>query len=209
MHCKTWIWLGCALIAGGGTALAAPKPESAAKALVRGAKQLAQLKSYRIEFSVSGGLAKGADHALVETRVNESWTGAVRGKVVQLNQGEGFRLRRGEFEGAIQDGLQWKALLATDKGRLLGRLFKDPEATLARALRSKRRATWLAPVAGASADGAPAQAETEDGTRSGSRGASSELDEGPLPTVLEVEGPAIEAIQHFEQIVSSGCFAEG
>ena len=205
---RSLVWAGCALVLAGGTTLAAPKPESAAKALGRGAKQLAKLKSYRVDVSVSGGLAKGADHTVTESRVNESWNAETLGKLTRLNQGEGFRLRRSDLSGAIQQGVSWKAMLATDKGRLIGRLFKDPEVLLGQALRSKKRARWLAPVGGATPAAAPQDAP-EEGTRSGPRGEGSELAEQPLPTVLEVEGPAIEAIRHFEEIVSSGCFSEG
>lgn len=203
------VWIAGALALAGTAALAGPnKPEKASKALVRGAKQIAKLKSYTVDFSVSGGLAKGADHALIEQRVNESWTAQVRGKVAQLNSGEAFRLRRTDLKGAIKQSLNWKALLATDKGRLIGRLFKDPEVTLASAARSKKRARWLAPEGGDEPTAAPGDEPTE-GTRAQGSGSGTEASDGPLPTVLVVEGPAIEAIRHFEQIVSSGCFSEG
>ena len=206
---KSTLWVACALALTAGAIAAAPKPESAAKALKRGAKQVAKLKSYRVDFSVSGGLAKGADHTVIESRVSESWTAEVRGGITQLNQGEVFRRRRADLAGAIKAGMHWKALLATDKGRMVGRLFKDPEVMLATALRSKKRARWLTP----STSNGPeisSEADADGGTRSGPRGGpGSHLEEGPLPTVLEVEGPAVEAIRHFEQIVSSGCFSEG
>lgn len=205
---RTTLLIAGALALAGTTALAAPKPEKASRALVRGAKQLAKLKSYTVDFSVSGGVAKGADHALIEQRVNENWTAQVRGKVAQLNSGEAFRLRRADLKGAIKQSLNWKALLATDEGRLIGRLFKDPEVTLAMAVRSKKRARWLAPEGGEASSAAPSD-EPSEGTRAQRSGSGAEADDGPLPTVLVVEGPAIEAIRHFEQIVSSGCFSEG
>lgn len=194
------------------------KPEKASKALRAAAKELTKRKSYRVDFTVRGGTARGEDHAFTETRVNQSWSASTRGKVVRLNGGDAFRLRRRDLDGAIQTAQGWKALLATDQGRLIGRLFQSPEVALAEAYKQRRNARWVeseTPVGGsAERPSLPAgDDQTAGGTRARRVERSSEAGEAKgeerLPRVIRVEGQPKEAVTHFNRIVTSGCFTEG
>lgn len=223
---KTAGWTALAIglaLASGSLALAKPdkpaKQEKPATALKRGFKELRKLKSYRVDFQVQGGTAQGPAHAPKDTRVNQSWSAQVRGKVDNLNGGVAFRLRPGADNGAIQAGGQWKALLATDQGRLISRLFQGPELALADALKSSRRALWVEPApeaerpsapAGAGVRGAPSGSGQETQTREeGQSSSASEAQEGPRSHVIRIEGQPVEAVTNFNRIVTSGCFSEG
>ncbi len=209
----------CLTLACGSLAVAKPDQEKPGKALKRVYKELKKLKSYRVDFSVQGGTATGKEHTFQDTRVNQTWSALVRGKVDNLNGGVAFRLRPGGKGGAIQEGGNWKALLATDQGRLIERLFKRPEIALGEALRHSKRGKWLAPEG--KAPGSPAaqpkaaeEAEAEgEGTQSREDtkkdGSGSVKESLPLSHVIRVEAPAQEAVKHFNRIIASGCFSEG
>lgn len=208
----------CLTLACGSLAVAKDKQEKPAKALKRVYKELKKLKSYRVDFSVQGGTATGKEHTFQDTRVNQTWSALVRGKVDNLNGGVAFRLRPGGKGGAIQEGGNWKALLATDQGRLIERLFKRPEVALGEALRHSKRGKWLAPEGAAPGQqGAQPQAADEaqpdaDGTQSREEtkeGSGSVKESLPLSHVIRVEAPAQEAVKHFNRIIASGCFSEG
>lgn len=224
---KTARQVGLALavaLASGSLALAKPeKQEKPASALKRAQNELRKLKGYRVDFQVQGGTAKGPEHAFQDMRVNQTWSAQVLGKVDNLNGGVAFRLRPGAEDGAIQEGGRWKAMLATEQGRLIARLFKGPELQLAEALKHSRRAEWLdpAPEAGKAGQAPDAESESdaesdagsgpkETKTRSGDdTGPGSKVADGPLSHVIRIEGPAQEAVTNFNRIVSSGCFSEG
>lgn len=209
----------CLTLACGSLALAKPKQEKPGKALKRVFKELRKLKSYRVDFSVQGGTATGKDHTFQDTRVNQTWTAQVRGKVDNLNGGAAFRLRPGGKSGAIQEGGNWKALLATDQGRLIERLFKRPEIALAEALRHSKRGKWLEPAApeGGQQAAQPKQADEPQAEGEGTKsrkdtkkdGSGSVNESLPLSHVIRVEAPAQEAVKHFNRIIASGCFSEG
>ena len=189
--------------------------ETPGKALKRGYKELKKLKSYRVDFSVQGGTAVSAKHTFQSTVVNETWSAQVRGRVDNLNGGVAFRLRPGGKGGAIQESGSWKALLATDKGRLLERLFTRPEVALGEALRHSKRGQWLAPQGGASAPQPQAAEKKADADKDGTQSRDEDTGPGsvketlPLSHVIVVEAPATEAITHFNRIIASGCFSEG
>jgi hypothetical protein len=209
----------CLTFACGSLAVAKPKQEKPGKALKRVYKELKKLKSYRVDFSVLGGTAKGKDHTFTDTRVNQTWSANVRGKVDNLNGGVAFRLRPGGKGGAIQEGGNWKALLATDQGRLIERLFKRPEIALGEALRHSKRGKWLKPEApeGGQQAAQPKAADEPkadaDGTQSREDtkkdGSGSVKESLPLSHVIRIEAPAQEAVKHFNRIIASGCFSEG
>lgn len=206
----------CLTLACGSLAGAKPDQEKPGKALKRVSKELRKLKSYRVDFSVLGGTATGAKHTFTDTRVNQTWSAQVRGKVDNLNGGNAFRLRPGGKGGAIQEGGNWKALLATDQGRLIERLFKRPEIALNEALRYSKRGKWLAPEGGASAPKAQAKADEAQAEGEGTKsrddkkdGPGSVKESLPLSHVIVVEAPAQEAVKHFNRIIASGCFSEG
>jgi hypothetical protein len=216
MRSSLWVGVGLAFVALASPGLAKPKPEKAGKAAKRVTKSLTKLKSYKVDFKVVGGTAQGADHKPVQTRVNHSWSEKVRGKVDSINGEAAFRLRRGGEGGAIQEGPNWKALLATEKGRMISRLFKRPETHLMEALRHKKRAKW-GPVseeanAKAALEAPKAEEAAGDGTRTKKKSGKktkSTSDAAPLSHVITIEAPPMEAVRSFNRIVTSGCFSEG
>tara|TARA_B100000965_G_scaffold330908_1_gene294840 strand:+ start:736 stop:1386 length:651 start_codon:yes stop_codon:yes gene_type:complete len=207
-----------ALVALAAPGVAKPKAPKPGKVLKEAAKELSKLKSYRVDFQVLGGTAQSAEHTLTDTRVNQSWNAKVLGKVDSLNGEQAFRLRRGGDDGAILEGSNWKAMLATEKGRLISRLFERPEAALAKAYKHRKRAQWVQPKDGAQQQQASAPAPQaadadEDGTRTKKdeqkSGPGSAAESGPVSHVIRVEAPPVEAVTHFNRIVTSGCFSEG
>ncbi|MBL4847974.1 MAG: hypothetical protein JKY65_20860 [Planctomycetes bacterium] len=212
----------CLTLACGALATAKPKKKKKqqqqqqqgkpSKALKSAFKELRKLKSYRVDFSVKGGTARGAGHTVQNPTVSHSWSAQVRGRVDNLNGGVAFRLRRGGQSGAIQDGGNWKALLATSQGRLIGRLFKRPEVALGEALRHSRRGKWLPTPSDGQPSLAPGTAAApSQGTQSraeSKKKASSEQNKA-LMHVIRIEAPAQEAVKQFNRIVASGCFSEG
>lgn len=206
-----------ALVALAAPGVAKPKAPTPGKVLKDAASELRKLKSYRVDFQVLGGTAQSADHTLTDTRVNQSWNAKVLGKVDSLNGEQAFRLRRGGDNGAILEGSNWKAMLATEKGRLISRLFQRPEDALAMAYKHRKRATWVEPKDGAqqqaSAPAPQAADAEEDGTRTKKdeqkSGPGSAAESGPVSHVIRVEAPPVEAVTHFNRIVTSGCFSEG
>ncbi|MBL4844580.1 MAG: hypothetical protein JKY65_03560 [Planctomycetes bacterium] len=214
MNMRT-IAIGVCLTLACGSLAVAKDQEKPGKALKRGFKELRKLKSYRVDFSVQGGTAVGATHTFKNTVVNETWSANVRGKVDNLNGGVAFRLRPGGKGGAIQDSGNWKALLATDKGRLIERLFKRPEIALREALRHSKRGKWLAPEGSASSPAprvAEKKAEADDAgtqSRDENTGPGSVNESVALSHVMVIEAPAQEAVKHFNRIIASGCFSEG
>lgn len=207
-----------ALVALAAPGVAKPKAPKPGKVLKDAAKELRKLKSYRVDFQVLGGTASSAEHTLTDTRVNQSWNAKVLGKVDSLNGEQGFRLRRGGDNGAILEGSNWKAMLATEKGRLISRLFERPEAALMKAYKHRKRAKWVTPKDGAQPQAsAPApkagDAEEDEGTRTKKddkeSGPGSAVESGPVSHVIRVEAPPVEAVTHFNRIITSGCFSEG
>lgn len=203
----------CIAWACGSFAMAKPDQEKPRKTLKRVYKELRKLRSYRVDFSVQGGTATGKEHTFQDTRVNQSWSAQVLGKVDNLNGGVAFRLRPGGKGGAIQEGGNWKALLATDQGRLIERLFKRPEIALGEALRHSKRAKWILPEQGAQPVGRPEAGSEAEGegtqSRKDAKGEGSESESLPRAHVIRVEAPAQEAVKHFNRIIASGCFSEG
>lgn len=208
-----WTAAACALLAL--PALAEPDP--AGEVAARAAKDLARAESYRVNATVRGGKASSADHTLVATTVDESYAAEVTGKLCALTSPcQAFRLRADAAKGAVREGTRWMAILATDAGRKSARLFPGPEAVLARALRWKQKAAWVAPTAplpGAPAGGQVQAGGDEEqepaGTRTGGKDAPAEAPAAPVSHHIRIEAPAQVAVETFIEITNSGCFAEG
>lgn len=220
---KPVIGLGLALLIGL-PALAGPesKQESEAKALQRIAKSFGKLESYAVTVHVSGGQAEGPDHRITKSSVNTTYTAVVHGQVQKVETPkEAYRARLGGG-GAIANGTKWSAILSTDEGRLLERLFQRPEAVLAECVRMKSLARWVEPGTeqpapsrkpkvdigldvGQPAD-APPPTTKERGGEDDDQGLASEA---PVSNHLRITAPPTVAIEHFTRIQNSGCFAEG
>lgn len=203
-------------------ALAGPesKPEDEGKALQRIVRTFGKLKGYAVDVHVEGGQAEGAEHRITKPTVNTTYAAEVHGPVCRVVAPQALRPRAGEG-GAIANGTRWVAMLSTDDGRKLERLFPRPEVVLAEVLRMKGTARWVDPPAGAQQpappeapaadadedeDGTPAPA---DGTQERGDDEAGEASQAPASNHLRVTAPPTVALEHFIRIQNSGCFAEG
>jgi len=215
--------LGAAALAAAGLASPAlanpPDQERESKVIRRVLKDFGKLRGYRVDFSAEGGVAQGADHRLVDRTVAESYRADVLGRIARIQSPAAFRSRTDANEGAVEGNGRWMAMLATDDGRLLARLFEAPEKVLAEVNRFKRHAEWVPPEE----DGAPSERLTftsrsdddEDDARGGTRERDDDRDssgrdeDGPISHHLRVPGPVEVALDRFITITNSGCFSEG
>lgn len=198
-----------------------PAQESEGKALQRVARSFGKLRSYAVTAQVEGGMAQGPDHRLSTYTVNTTYTALVHGPVCKVESPKpAFRARLGQG-GAIQDGVRWMSMLATEDGRLMERLFPRPEAVLAECVRLKKAARWVQPAGQADTSAPPADAPTvdaEDVDEGGADGTTTrdqdDDDDGlesqaPASHHIRIEGPPTVALEHFIRIQNSGCFSEG
>lgn len=198
------------------SALASPgqEPEDEGKAVQRIARAFTKLKSYAMECQVEGGQASGADHRITTSTVNTTYTAVVHGQVSRVDAPQqAFRARLGEG-GAIQNGARWGAMLSTDEGRLMERLFDRPEALLAECVRLKRAARWVLPEGGLPAppptvDTADGDEPQPDGTRERSDDDDGESRVRIVSNHIRIVGPATVALERFIRIQNSGCFSAG
>lgn len=210
---------GCALLLVA-PALAGPgDQESEGKAITRIARSFGKLRGYAMTAEVQGGMAQGADHRITAQTVNTTYSAVVLGTVCKVDAPQtAFRARLGEG-GTISSGGKWMAMLATDEGRLMERLFPRPEAVLAECVRLKKLARWVPPEGGpqpAPAPDAPVVDADDDAPGGGTRSRSGgdDDDDGLASQVgashhLRIAGPPTVALEHFIRIQNSGCFSEG
>lgn len=205
-------------------ALADPGPvqESEGKAIQRVVRSFSKLRGYAVTAQVEGGMAQGPDHRLTSYTVNTTYTALVHGAVCKVESPKpAFRPRLGQA-GAIQDGTRWMAMLATEDGRLMERLFPRPEAVLAECVRLKKVARWVQPTGQADTTSPPpsegsaldADDDEEDGAAGTQTRDDDQDDEGlesqaPPSHHIRIEGPPTVALEHFIRIQNSGCFSEG
>lgn len=203
-------------------ALAGPdEAESETQAITRLTRSFGKLRGYAMTAEVQGGMAQGAEHRITAQTVNTTYSAVVLGAVCKVDAPQqAFRTRQGEG-GAIagSDG-KWKAMLATDEGRLMERLFPRPEAVLAECVRLKKLARWVPPEAGPAPAPAPVpdaptvDADEDTPAPAGTRSRTDNDDDGLASQVgashhLRIAGPATVALEHFIRIQNSGCFSEG
>jgi hypothetical protein len=200
------------------SAAASPGQDDASNTMRDVARDFSRLRSYHMTAQVAGGLARGVDHRLHESTVNESFAADVFRTVCRVDgPRQAFRMRTGRQEqGAIarEDG-RWAGILTTDEGRLVQRLFLPPEQLLGEANRLRRHAQWVddgTSSQGSSRDrAAPLPRSDEDGTQARDQqdDETGEAAPGPETHHLRVEGPPEVALEHFITITNSGCFSEG
>lgn len=214
-------WLAVGLLVGGVATAAPDKPEKPSSAVKRVAKAFSKLRSYRVSAEIRGGQARGAAHDIVSSTVNERYSAEVVSKLCRVSAPEAFRPRFDSQAGAISGQGRWMAMLATDDGRLLARLFLPAEQFLAEAAKYRRTAEWVDAggegetprvLASRSDDrsadqGATGTRTADDRDRSSSDDAAES--EAPQPRRLRVQGPNKVALQHFLTIQNSGCFSAG
>jgi hypothetical protein len=191
------------------------EPEDEGKAVQRIARAFTKLKSYAMDCQVEGGQAEGADHRITTSTVNTTYTAVVNGTVCRVDAPkQAFRPRLGEG-GAIQNGVRWGAMLSTDEGRLMERLFDRPEALLAECVRLKRAARWVLPEGGQPEPAAPSVDAGDEGPQPDGTRERDDDDDGQASRVrivsnhIRIEGPPTVALDRFIRIQNSGCFSAG
>jgi hypothetical protein len=203
-------------------ALAGPDDaESEGQAITRLARSFGKLRGYAMTAEVQGGMAQGPEHRITAQTVNTTYNALVHGTVCKVEAPQqAFRTRQGQSGTISADG-KWKAMLSTDEGRLMERLFPRPEDALAECVRMKKLARWVQPEGGQPPAPAPApEAPTVDAddesapTGTQSRPTGGDDDQGLTSQVglshhLRIVGPATVALEHFIRIQNSGCFSEG
>lgn len=197
-----------------------PGQEPEGKAIQRVARSFAKLRGYAVTVQVEGGMAQGPDHRLTSHTVNTTYTALVHGQVCKVESPTpAFRPRMGQG-GAIQDGVRWMSMLATEDGRLMERLFPRAEAVLAECVRLKKAARWVQPAgqgdtSSPRADDPVVDADDEEGGASGTTTRDEDEDDDGLESQaaashhIRLEGPPTIALEHFIRIQNSGCFSEG
>ncbi|MBX3470979.1 MAG: hypothetical protein KF878_29275 [Planctomycetes bacterium] len=192
---------------------AAQEPE--AKAVQRVVRNFGKLRGYAVTAEVEGGQARGADHRITNHTVNTTYSALVLGTVCRVDAPRrAFRPRAGQG-GAVEDGVRWCAMLATDDGRRMERLFTRPEAILAECLRLKGAARWVTGTTPApAAEVALSQRDDDDDQPRGTKTRDKDDDPGQAPPApasnhLRIVGPQTLALEHFTRIQNSGCFTEG
>lgn len=190
-------------------------------AVLRVVKAFGKLDSYQVEFKAQGGEAEGADHRIVTSSVDRTWSAEVHGALCKLDGGTAWRPRLGAGQGAIKEGMVWKALLSTSEGALLDRLFVRPEDVLARVRALKSKARWAptegnetGPVAPSlQSSDEPGEPEKTDaaGTREKRKPGKGASKAGPTASThrLVIEGPPQMALDQFIALQNSGCMSGG
>jgi hypothetical protein len=201
------------------------KEEAPSKAASRLAKGFMKLKSYAADCTVQGGTGDPKTLRITGALANESYQAEVHGTISKISgSAEAFRMRTGQA-GAVRDGLIWKAILGSDTGKKVERLFARPESVLAEVERSKKSARWIAPEGGSRPSPgpqpkAPAKIDDEEAAKGGDDGtreragedeASEKAPEGVVPSShhLRVQGEQSIAVEVFNRVANSGCMGGG
>ena len=128
------------------TAFAAKKPPKARVQLQKALRQLLKTKNYTVDTKVLGGLAKSAEHNVVEVTVNESYGGAVfgssRNPIMHIPSIKAYKQPKAGHGVIDRDGL-WARILATQEGVKMDRLIDFPTLILAEAVKYSKTARWL------------------------------------------------------------------
>ena len=206
-----------------GTAFSAPPKKNDAKNLpkpwkhlVAAIKNFAKQKSYRVTFSVNGGLSFTDDHSLRQTIVRLNYEASIHaaGKLplMAVRSPRAFRTYK---KGAILDSGIWRGISYDMRGQKMDRLFRFPDKLLARALKYAKNATWLEDEDEGKDDGKKKREKKKKKKSGKSKGRtvvakrSSKDTPTVLPRFIGVEVPPKEALQHFVEVESSGCFGGG
>lgn len=189
-----------------------PSPKDALKTAI---KALAKQKTFAMDVSISGGLAKDAKQLTCATPlVTRSYSTAIQRPLMKVSAPESY-VFMGRPKGATLFQGQWRSLMAGPKAREIPKLVKTPEAILAVALKyAKKTGVWL--DEGAETDTWSKRNKAEDRgekSRTTARSTESETEEASgetrRPTRLRVIGPASVAIKITTEVQNSGCLDGG
>ena len=197
------------------------KTPSASKILAESYKNLVKAKSYRAKFAVVGGVTESKVHAVTAKTVNDTYTGVVQGRVMEVSKPRSYRTQK---SGAIRKDGRWKSLLAARDGARMDRLFIWPQVVMQRAMRYKGSAEWIdtkKDKKDKKKRKTRKSSKKKSGRSSTSRGKTAVAKKGDsetttatttttyFPGTIRVEAPPREALKHVIEVENSGCLSGG
>ncbi|MEE3055338.1 MAG: hypothetical protein VYB34_16525 [Planctomycetota bacterium] len=202
------------LFAGDSSKKKVPSPYSQ---LAKAARNLSKIKGFKTTLTVQGGLSNTKDHKIHQFAVKETYQGDIYKGLLHVSAKESFKTpRKGVrfFEGA------WRNIHSDPQGKMLQTFFNFPQEVLKQALRhAKKSGRWLdADQPAAEAEKNPArpaaeelEIELEDSGRTvvSKKPLSGEEAEAIMPTVMLVQTPTREALNHYLAVENSGCLGGG
>jgi hypothetical protein len=211
------------------TVLAAPAKAggpSAQKELKAAFKSLVKAKSYSVQASVLGGLAKNNKHKVAESTVNTDYKGHVFGSskkpVMHIPSRLAYKTPK-VGGGAIKTSGAWKRILSSKEGLELDKLVDFPTLILAEAVKFSKTARWLdkSELPDGWADDLQKKKKkkkkkskkkkSEEGTTTvrKKKDKAKKVD-ASRPTVLRVEAPRKKALDIWvKRVENSGCMKSG
>ena len=199
------------LFAGDAPGKKVPSPYSQ---LVKAAKALSKIKGFKTTLTVQGGLSNVPDHKIHQFAVRETYQGDIYKGLIHISAKESFKTpRKGVrfIQGA------WRNIHSDQQGKMLQTFFNFPQEVLKQALRhAKRSGRWLnADQPAAAAGKNPARpAEEFELEESGKTVVSKKRPsatgaEATMPTIMLVETPTREALNHYLAVEKSGWLGGG
>ena len=199
------------LFAGDSSKKKVPSPYSQ---LAKAAKNLSKIKGFKTTLTVRGGLSNTKDHKIHQFAVRETYQGDIYKGLIHVSAKESYKTpRKGVrfIQGA------WRNIHSDPQGKMLQTFFNFPQEVLKQALRhAKKSGRWLdaeKPVAEAGKEPAkPAEEiELEDSGKTvvSKKRPAGEDAEAIMPTVMLVETPTREALNHYLAVENSGCLSGG
>ena len=182
--------------------------------LAKAAKTLSKIKGFKSTLTVQGGLSNTKDHKIHQFAVKESYQGDIYKGLIHISAQESYKTpRKGVrfFQGA------WRNIYSDAQGKKLQTFFNFPQEVLKQALRhAKRSGRWLdADQAAAEGEKNPAkpveelELEGSGKTVVSKKRLSGEEVEAIMPTIMLVETPTREALNHYLTVEKSGCLGGG
>ena len=182
--------------------------------LAKAAKNLSKIKGFKTTLTVQGGLSNTKDHKIHQFAVKESYQGDIYKGLIHISAQESYKTpRKGVrfFQGA------WRNIYSDAQGKKLHTFFNFPQEGLKQALRhAKRSGRWLdADQAAAEGEKNPAkpveelELEGSGKTVVSQKRLSGEEVEAIMPTIMLVETPTREALNHYLTVEKSGCLGGG
>ena len=182
--------------------------------LAKAAKNLSKIKGFKTTLTVQGGLSNTKDHKIHQFAVKESYQGDIYKGLIHIAAQESYKTpRKGVrfFQGA------WRNIYSDAQGKKLQTFFNFPQEVLKQALRhAKRSGRWLdADQAANEGEKNPAkpveelELEGSGKTVVSKKRLSGEEGEAIMPTIMLIETPTREALNHYLTVEKSGCLGGG
>jgi len=199
------------LFAEGSSRKKIPSPYSQ---LVKAAKNLSKIKGFKTTLTVQGGLSNTEDHKIHQFAVKETYQGDIYKGLIHISAQESFKTPR---KGVRFIEGTWRNIYSDPQGKKLQTFFNFPQEVLKQALRhAKRSGRWLdadqAAEAGVANPAKPAeeiQLEESGRTIVSKKRLSDKEAEAIMPTVMLIETPTREALDHYLTVEKSGCLGGG